>query len=448
MLRLKVQLDSAIPILVIVALLLFNALFVAAEFAIVGAPKLAIERRARAGQRVAKTVQQTLEDPRRQDRFIATAQLGITLASLGLGMYGEHVLAEWLAHLFEPLGTARFITAHTLASIVAVAILTYFHIVVGEMIPKSLALQSAERTVLWITPTMLAIRSALFPFVVGLNALGNGLLRLVGVDRREASAENLYSPEELALIVEESQAGGLLRRDAGQIVRDLFAFGDTLAREAMVPRVQVGGIPLGADPDEVRRVVASVPHTRFPVFEGDLDHIVGQVHVKALLEAVESGRPVSAPLVHPIPFIPETAPLDTVLATLRKQASQMAVVFDEHGGTAGIITLEDLFDEVTGEILDEPAEQQSIVRDAEGRLRVAGTVRIEQVGEALDVVLEHPDVDSVSGLVLTLLGHVPAVGDRVEYDHVRFEVTAVQRRGVGECLVTPVPLEGAETPGS
>jgi CBS domain containing-hemolysin-like protein len=433
--------DSLIPILIIGVLLVLNALFVAAEFAIVGAPRAAIERRAAAGQRVARTVQQTLEDPRRQDRFIATAQLGITIASLGLGMYGEHVLAEWLAQAFDVLGASRFIAAHTVASVTAVALLTYFHIVLGEMIPKSLALQSAERTVLWITPIMSATTMAAFPFIVALNALGNGLLRLVGVDRREGAGDHLYSPEELALVVEESQAGGLLRRDAGQMIRELFAFGDTMAREAMVPRVQVGGIALGSDPEALRARVAAVPHTRYPVFDGDLDHIVGQVHIKELLEIVEGGASVTLGNVRPIPFIPETTPLDAVLGTLRRQASQMAVVFDEHGGTAGIITLEDLFDEVTGEIQDEPAEPQSIVGDASGRVRVAGTVRIEQVGEALGVVLEHPDVDSVSGLVLTLLGRPPAIGDVVEYDHVRFEVTAVHRRGVRECVVSHVSTD-------
>jgi CBS domain containing-hemolysin-like protein len=188
-----------------------------------------------------------------------------------------------------------------------------------------------------------------------------------------------------------------------------------------------------------------VPHTRYPVFDGDLDHIIGQVHIKELLEMVETGQAVTLSNVRPIPFIPETAPLDKVLGTLRRHASQMAVVFDEHGGTAGMITLEDLFDEVTGEIQDEPAEPQSIVRDAAGHLRVAGTVRIEQVGEALGVVLEHPDVDSVSGLVLTLLGHPPIVGDTVEYDHVRFEVTAVHRRGVRECLVSLIQPETPDT---
>jgi CBS domain containing-hemolysin-like protein len=434
-----------VPIAIITALLALNALFVAAEFAIVGAPRTAIERRAQAGGRVAARVREILDDPRRQDRFIATAQLGITLASLGLGMYGEHVLADWLAHAFEVLGAGQFIAAPTVASVVAVALLTYFHIVIGEMIPKSLALQSAERTVLWITPMMLTIKAALYPFVVGLNAVGNGLLRLIGINRQEGPGDRLYSPEELALVVEESQAGGMLRRDAGQMIRELFAFGDTTAREAMVPRVQVGGIALGVRAEEIRRLVAASPHTRYPVFDGDLDHVVGQVHIKELLDTVEANQPITLARVRPIPFVPETAPLDAVLSTLRRQASQMAVVFDEHGGTAGIITLEDLFDEVTGEIQDEPAEPQSITADASGRLRVAGTVRIEQVGEALGVALEHPDVDSVSGLVLTLLGHPPVVGDAVEYDHVRFEVTAVHRRGVRECLVSHVEPQPADS---
>jgi CBS domain containing-hemolysin-like protein len=440
--------DSLVPFLIVTLLLLLNALFVAAEFAIVSAPRMAIERRASSGDRLARTVHAILTSSQRQDQFIATAQLGITLASLGLGMYGEHVLAEWLIHEFQAFGWGAWAAAHTIASVISIAILTYFHIVVGEMIPKSLALQSAERTALWITPVMLTVRAPLFPFVVILNAVGNGLLRLVGIDRRTAPLERLYTPEELALIVEESEAGGLLRAEAGQMLRELFAFGDRTAREAMVPRVRVGGIHLGADADEVRSLVEAFPHTRFPVFEADLDHIVGQTHIKDLLRLVESGKSVTSDEIHPVPIVPETATLGVVLAELRRQASQMAIVFDEHGGTAGIITLEDVFDEVAGEIQEEPAEEQNIIDEGNGYWRVAGTVRIDQVGAAIGCELEHPEVDSVSGLVLTLLGHPPAVGDAIEYDHVRFEVTAVHGLGVQECRVshvTPSPqTAGAE----
>lgn len=430
--------DSLTPVLVIALLLALNALFVAAEFAIVSAPRTAMERRASLGHRIARTVHAILEDPRRQDRFIATAQLGITIASLGLGMYGEHVLAGWIEGRLEALGAGSWAAAHTIASVTSVAVLTYFHIVLGEMIPKSLALQSAERTVLWITPLMQAVKTALYPFVVALNALGNGALRLVGIDRRIASAERLYSPEELALIVEESEAGGLLRVEAAQMLRDLFTFGETLAREAMVPRVGVTGLEIGSDAETVKRTVTEAGHTRYPVYEGDLDNIVGWIHIKDLLRLVAERRTLTLEDVHPLPQVPETAPIDVVLATLRRHGAQIAVVFDEHGGTAGIITLEDIFDEVTGEIQEEPAGPLNIREEGEGRWRVAGTVRLDEVGEALGVELEHPDVDSVSGLVLTVLGHPPAVGEAIEYDHVRFEVTAVQRHGVRECIVSYV----------
>jgi CBS domain containing-hemolysin-like protein len=433
-----------IPLLIITTLILLNALFVAAEFAIVGASRAAIERRAAQGDAMARMVHMILESPRRQDRYIATAQLGITIASLALGMYGERRLADWLSPHLDWLGNTRLIAAHTLASVVAVTILTYFHIVVGEMVPKSLALQNAERTALWITPIMYAVRTALYPMVVLLNSLGNSVLRLVGIDRQAESTEHLYSPEELALLVEESEEGGQLRAEAGQMLRDLFAFGDLTAREAMVPRVKVSGIPVGATPEEVRRIVSQHPHTRYPVFEDDLDHIVGLVHIKQLLRLADKRSAVRAEDLRPLPYIPETTALDTVLETLRSQNVPMAIILDEHGGTAGVITLEDLFEEVAGEI-PEGTEVPHIYRDTAGNLHVAGTVRIEEVGEALDMVLEHPEVDSVSGLVMTLLGHPPQLGDVVEFDHVRFEVVSVDRHAVRECIVTPLPTESEQS---
>jgi CBS domain containing-hemolysin-like protein len=427
------------PVLIIVALLAANALFVAAEFAIVGVPRTSIERRAQQGSRVARIVRSVLADPRRQDRFIATAQLGITVASLGLGMYGEHVLAEWIFHHISVFaGAGSWAASHTLATILSVAALTYLHIVLGEMIPKSLALQSAERTVLWITPVMRAINLAVYPLVIALNATGNLMLRLVGINRSEGSSDHHYSPEELALIIDESEEGGQLRAEAGRMLRELFAFSDTSAREAMVPRVRVTGIEVGSAPEDVRRIAMVSGHTRYPVFDGDLDHIVGYIHIKELVALVDAGRVVTGRDAHAIPQVPDTAPLDDVLATFRRHAAPMAVVFDEHGGTAGVITLEDLFYEVAGDIPEGNLERTSITPDGKGGFLIEGTVRIDEVGEALGVELEHPDVDSVSGLVLAELGRLPTVGEAIEYDHVRFEVTRVERHGVGEARVSHV----------
>lgn len=435
-----------VAFLIITVLILLNALFVAAEFAIVGAPRAAIERRAAEGDAVARVVANILRDPRRQDRYIATAQLGITVASLGLGMYGEHVLAEWIGHRLEGLGSLQSAAAHTIASVLAVAILTYFHIVVGEMIPKSLALQSAERSALIVTPLMLAIQRIVILPVMALNALGNGLLRLVGINRFAATGENYRTPEELQFIIRESQAGGMLRRESADVVQELLEFADLMAGEVMIPRVRVTGIPVGASAEQMLETFRRSPHTRYPVFDGSLDNIVGVVHIKDILRRIPNRRALRSSEVRAVPFIPLTAEMDTVLAAMRKVNSQMAVVMDEHGGTAGVITIEDLFEEVVGEIEEGwvQHERPEVYRDAEGRLMVEGTVRIEEVGEELGVVLEHDEVDTVSGLVLAELDRPPEVGDTVEWDDVRFEVTAVEGHGVKECVVTPLRLRRSE----
>lgn len=430
-----------VPVLVVAVLVLLNGLFVAAEFAIIGAPRASIDRRAAEGQPAARRVRRILHDPRRQDRYIATAQLGITLASLGLGMYGEHALAEWLAGRLHALGlgeTGTLVSAHVLASILAIAVLTYVHIVVGEMVPKSLALMRAEQTVLGITRPMLAIQTALYPLVVGLNGIGNGFLRLVGV-RRELSAGHYHTPEELEYIVRESQEGGLLRAEAGRVLRELFAFGALTAGEAMVPRVHVAGLPLGATPDDLRARLGAEAHTRYPVYEGDLDHIVGVVHIKDVLRLLREGRPLTRDDVRPTAFLPETIELDRVLEAMHAARTQLVVVMDEHGGTAGILTIEDLGEEAVGEVEEGTDAPSDVVRVGPGRVLVYGVVRLDEVGEALGHAVEHEEVDTVSGLVLTLLERPPEVGDVVTYEGLRFEVTEVLGHGVERCLVSVVP---------
>jgi CBS domain containing-hemolysin-like protein len=425
-----------IPLLIISALLLLNALFVAAEFAIVGAPRAAIDNRAAKRQPLARLVQSVLRDPRRRDRYIATAQIGITVASLGLGMYGEHVVADWLRERLGHGTVATWLVAHGVASVLAVAILTYFHVVIGEMIPKSLALQSAERMALAITPVMLWIQTLLLPFVVTLNGLGNLVLRMLRINRRENAAEQYYTPEELQLIVEESEEQGALRSESGQVLQELFEFGQLTAGEVMVPRVRITGIPVGTGPEQLRQIVGHNPRTRYPVYEGDLDHIVGTYHIKDLLRVLLNGSTVTAQDARSAPVVPATALLDDVLATMRQERVQFAIVIDEHGGTSGAVTLEDLVEEVVGEIDDSPERRSGPRRDPSGRLRVPGTMRLDELGQLFDLELTHEDVDSVSGLILTVLGRPPRVGDAIDYGRLRLEVTATQGHGVEEAAVT------------
>jgi CBS domain containing-hemolysin-like protein len=421
---------------IITALIVLNGVFVAAEFAIVGAPRAAIDARASRGDRLARLVQGVLRDARKQDRYIATAQLGITLASLGLGMYGEHVLADGIYNAFGESGLPAWLVSHGAASVAAVAVLTYFHIVVGEMVPKSLALQKAERLVLWITPPMLWLKNILYPFIIALNGFGNQVLRIFGVNRQLQNADQYYTPEELQLIVQESEELGALRAESGQVLQELFEFGDLTAGEVMVPRVRISGIPIGTSPSRVREILGRSAHTRYPIYEGDLDHIVGMIHIKDLLRLLLKNETIQPSHARPVPVVPETGAIDSVLDIMRRERTQMAVVIDEHGGTAGVVTLEDLFEEVVGEIDDSPASARQVYRDRQGRLRVPGTMRLDEVGKHFDLDLEHDEVDSVSGLVLAQLGRPPEVGDRVRYDRLQFDVTAVKGHGVDEVAVT------------
>lgn len=428
--------DSLVPILIISVLILLNGLFVAAEFAIVAAPRLAIESRARRGERIAMAVQQILDDPREQDRFIATAQLGISVASLGLGMYGEAVLAHWIVGQLEAYGPAEWAAAHAVSTAISLAVLTYFHIVVGEMVPKSLALQRAEQTVLLVTLPMIWTRTLCYPLVIGLNAVGNFVLRLMGIDRQTATHERYYTPEELHLVVQESQDAGALPAESGRLLREVLEFGDLTASQVMAPRVRITGVPLGARPEEIEPLLRAAPHTRYPIYQDDLDHTIGMLHVKDLLGLMLAGTPVEARHARPMPPVPETAPLDTVLGVMRRNRAQMALVIDEHGGTAGIITLQDLFEELVGEVHEAAATVPDMSRDAAGRLLVPGTLRLEELGERLGRELQHDDVDSVSGLVLALLGRPPAVGDTVRHQGVLIEVTSIHGRGVNQCAAS------------
>jgi len=426
-------------VLITVALLLANAVFVAAEFAIIGVSRTAVAHRANQGDALARRVLGLLTSPSRQDRFIATAQLGISLASLGLGMYGEHTLAAWLEPRLAWSDAANFMTAHTLASIVAIGGLTYLHIFAGEMIPKAVALMHAERSarvLYWPMATMFVV---FYPFVRLLNGAGNAVLRLMGIRRREVAHERGYTPEELQIIVEESAEGGAMRAEAGSILSELLEFGDLTAGQVMVPRVRVVGIPVGATPEDVRALMLKHRHTRYPVYEGDLDHIVGMLHVKDVLRQILADQAVSSASVRPMPVVPETATLDAVLQTMRRTSAHLAIVIDEHGGAAGVVSLEDLFEEVVGEI-DEGAPKSPPIQPApDGSVVVAGTVRLDELGQYFDFDLAHEEVDSVSGLILALLGRPAVVGDLIEYGRVRLEVLATSGHGVRQARAILVP---------
>ncbi|MBC7544417.1 MAG: HlyC/CorC family transporter [Candidatus Sericytochromatia bacterium] len=425
-----------LPLFVIAGLIAVNGFFVAAEFAFIGLSRTTIEGMARKGNIIARRIRAIHQDPAKQDQVIATAQLGITFASLGLGMYGEKHLAEWAYGWLTWAGAARFAAAHLVASALAMAMLTYLHIVIGETVPKSLALQRPEQTALLITLPLLWFKTAAYPLVIGLNRLGNAILSLAGIDRQAGNEDQAHDSGELQLIIAESQREGLLRAEAGSVLKELFEFGARRAGEVMVPRVNVIGIPLGSSPRQMADFLRTSPHTRYPVYLGDLDHIVGMIHIKDLLRLQLANSPLTESDVRPIPYVPQTVTLDALLVILHRERTEAAVVMDEHGGTAGMVTVEDLFEEVAGDIDDSGVGRDKITLEPDGRLRVFGTVRLDELGEHLALILDHDLVDTVSGLILFYLNRPAKVGDVVHHHGLLFQVRTLDGRGVGTTFVS------------
>jgi CBS domain containing-hemolysin-like protein len=432
-----------IPISIIIVLVLLNGLFVAAEFAIIGVRPTRMAQLAEQGNRVATNIQQTLESPVRLDRYIATAQLGITLVSLGLGMYGEHTIAEWLLGPLEHWLHLDETTAHTIALIGAVALLTFAHVVVGEMVPKSLALQYAERTAMAIAAPIALCARIFYPAVLLLNALGNGLLRLLGIPPSDAHSR-LYSSEELELVVSESHAGGLLSDNQRRLVQNIFDFSERRVGQVMTPRPRMAAIPLTIGEEELRAQLLASPHSRLPVYDGDSDHVVGQLLIKDFVrqQIDQPGRFELRSLLRHIPIVPEAMPIGHLLASFKRAHIHMALVVDEYGGTAGLVTLEDLIEEVVGEIRDEfDVGEQPPVREVEpGIFVVRGDLLLADLAERVELQLrdgdELPNVETVGGLIMALLGRPPQPGDQVEVGGATFTVEQVKGFAVETARLT------------
>ncbi len=433
-----------VPILVIAALIILNGLFVAAEFAIVGARKTRVDAMAK-GNPAARVVSRILSSPRNQDRYIAIAQLGITLATIGLGMYGEPAIASWLYSPLERWFGLSTGAAHTIGTILAVLVMTYFHVVIGEMIPKALALQSPERVAVGISLPMRIVGTITYPLVALLNGIGNGLLRLIGVAQEGSS--RLYSSAELLQLVEESSEEGVVSAEEGRLIRNILDFSEREVQEVMVPRTRTIAVPLDADPEEVLELMSEHGYSRYPVYRKDIDDIVGVVHVRDLIEREVRGQQTRlANLLRRAPRVPESTSVEALLGAFKRLQVHLAIVIDEHGGTAGIVTLEDLLEEVVGEVEDEAdlGDQPEIEELGDGSFSVAGTVSLYHFNEALGTEIESQESNTIAGVMLEQLGRAPEVGDQVAVDGVKLSAEEVDGLAILRLHVAPLESDEAE----
>lgn len=421
-----------IPTIIIILLVILNALFVMAEFAIIGVRPSQIEQLANQGNRAAKIVLGILRSNERQNHYIATAQLGITIASLGLGMYGEleigHFVEPYLAFWFGlDLHDALI---GTLGYLIAVSLLTYLHVVLGEMVPKSLALAAPDKAMFAILQPMRLMQTALNWPVQILNGIGNGLLKLFRIPPAEGH-DRLHSPEELELIVSESVEGGLIEESERELIRKIFDFSSRQVNQVMTPRPKIEAVAHNMPLPDLLNFVAESHHSRFPVYSEDLDNITGMLHVKDLvrLHSRTKGNFDIRLLLRSIPVVPEHYPAEKLLAMFKRQRIHMAIVLDEFGGTAGLVTLEDLIEEIVGEVRDEfDLESEPLIEVAPGVLEVTGQYLLDEIQEYIYLGEDEdlPDVETVSGLIMTELGRMPQVGDKFIYnDHIHFTVLSI-----------------------
>jgi CBS domain containing-hemolysin-like protein len=422
-----------VPVIIIATLLILNAIYVAAEFAVVSSSRLIIEKKALKGHFIAGILYKTQGNSCLMDQYIGSAQMGITVASLAIGMYGEHILAEWFHSWLVIANVPLWISSHGIASILSVVFLTYFHIVIGEMIPKSLSLQKPELMAMVVTPCIIFTKYSFFPVIKAVNYVSNSMIKLMGINRDVITGED-YTSEELEFIVKESQKEGLLKKETGEFFRELLDFNSLTAGEIMVPRVKITGIPFDIDKEGLKKILSGNLHSRYPVYKENLDHIIGMLHIKDIIDMLE--REDCSPLnkFRNLPYVPETVTLDKILDVMGEYNTQMAIILDEYGGTAGLVTIEDIFEEVVGEF-DEGKISEYLYKDKDGTLHVAGTVRIDEVGQFFNLHLEHEDVTTVSGLILSLLEKPPKMGDTVLYEGIKFRVTALEGYGVKECEI-------------
>jgi CBS domain containing-hemolysin-like protein len=420
--------SPAAGILVALVLVAANGFFVATEFALVSARPSRIDQLAASGSRAARLVQRAKSNP---TRFISGTQLGVTVASLLLGWIGENSLAELIQSSIDQLlvllgqdpsstGQAT-VTAHAAASILALFAITFLSVTLGEQVPKILALENAEALILFAVQPMTVLAWVLRPFISLLASFTNLVLRAIGVEYH-GDEHAVHSPEELQLLVTQTARAGLLSGEERELVQRAFAFSDQTAGEVMVPRTEIIGLPIESTVHDALRVAQRYRHTRFPVYEKTIDNVTGILSTKDLLSiAARSGaRPSLGDaglrrLVRPALVVPQGASVIEVLARMKAARQPMAVVLDEFGGTAGIVTLKDLVARLLGDVGDEytPAVQE--VRTlADGTIVADGLALVEDVNAQLGTHFDASEVDSLGGLVFSKLGRRPQVGDEVE----------------------------------
>jgi len=422
------------PLLISVVLLVANGFFVGAEFALTAARRTKLTQLEATGNRRARFAMKSI---RELSLMLAGAQLGITMMSLGLGYLAEPAVASVIESALVGLVELPDTILHSISFVVALSIVVFLHMVVGEMAPKNIAIAEPERSALAIAIPFRAFVNVVRPFIYLMNATANAVLRLLRVEPVHELNPS-HSAQEIGAVIAQSAREGLLEAFEHKLLTGVIAFGDLDAAAVMIPRTELVAIPSSVTPEETERLVLETGHSRFPVFGENLDQILGFFHSKDLLKIPLDGRtkPLPPRYLRQMLIVPESRKLHPLLLDMRRQHLHFALVIDEHGGVAGAVTIEDLIEELVGEIRDEHDDVESQVeRLGEGRYLAPGSLRVHEAADAIGLELPEGDYETIAGFLMDRLQRIPMPRDEVVHDGWTIRVRSMQRRRVVQVLI-------------
>lgn len=403
-------------------LVLLNGFFVAAEFALVKVRASQIDLQVQKGSKRAKVAQQLLN---KLDAYLSATQLGITLASLGLGAFGEHVMSEIVGKIFIDLEIT--VNPHLVTVPIAFSLITFFHITIGEQVPKMFGIKFPLEMTLFIAWPMRIFYFVFAPFIWLLNKSSNMFLRMLGI--KKVGEEDVHTEEELRMILTESEEGGAIKPSENELIQNVFDFDDRYVKQIMVNQTKVSAIDIETRKEDVIKRVIEEGYSRLPVYLGDIDNVIGIIHSKDLLKAVIDNRFKSIKeIMRPAHFIPETMKVNDLLRDFQRMHVQIAIVTNEHGATAGIITMEDIIEELVGEIQDEHDEEKpDLEKINDNEFIIKAYANISDINASLPIALpESSNYDTVSGYVNALFGRIPAVNEKKRIEG--YEIQILQRK--------------------
>lgn len=403
-------------------LVLLNGFFVAAEFALVKVRASQLDLKAQKGSGRAKLAKSLLE---KLDAYLSATQLGITLASLALGAVGEEVISQIVESSFTKWGLTEA-TIHSISLPIALALLTFVHVTIGEQIPKMIGIKYCLPTTLAIAWPMRIFYFIFSPFIWSLNKTSNLILRIVGI--KKLGEEDVHSEEELRMILTESEEGGAIKPSENELIQNVFDFDDRIVKQIMVPQNRVVAIDVELGRNEITKLVIEEGFSRLPIYLGDIDHVIGIIHSKDLLKAlIDNKFRTLKDIMRPAHFVPESMKINELLRDFQKHHIQMAIVTNEFGSTAGIITMEDIIEELVGEIQDEHDEEKpNVEKKSDSEFIVNAQATIVDVNDVLPIALpENTHYETVSGYVNFIFGRIPAVNDKRLKDG--YEITVITR---------------------